>query len=322
VSLEIDHVTKRFGTTVALDGLAFEVERGAVFGFLGANGAGKTTTMRICLGIVAADGGQIRWEGRPTEALPRRTWGYLPEERGLYPRMNVLDQLVYFGSLYGMAPDRARRDAVAWLARFRIPEYAERRAEELSKGNQQKVQFIAAVLHDPEVLLMDEPFTGLDPVNLILLREAFAELRDRGRTVIFSTHQMETAEAMCESVAIVDHGRLVAGGRVRDLKRASGRRTLRIAIAGDPSPTWLAGLPDVGWTRPDASGLELELLPQADPASILAAVLDRGGSVTRFEVVEPSLEAIFIEHVGRPSGDDPTLAPDAPAAALSHGGVA
>ncbi len=322
MSLEIDHVTKRFGATVALDGLAFEVERGAVFGFLGANGAGKTTTMRICLGIVAADGGQIRWEGRPTGELPRRTWGYLPEERGLYPRMNVLDQLVYFGSLYGMEPDRARRDAIAWLARFRIPEYAERRAEELSKGNQQKVQFIAAVLHDPEVLLMDEPFTGLDPVNLILLREAFAELRDRGRTVIFSTHQMETAEAMCESVAIVDHGRLVAGGRVRDLKRASGRRTLRIAIAGDPSPTWLAGLPDVGWTRPDASGLELELLPQADPASILAAVLDRGGSVTRFEVVEPSLEAIFIEHVGRPSGDDPTLAPDVPAAALSHGGVA
>ncbi len=236
--------------------------------------------------------------------------------------MNVLDQLVYFGSLYGMEPDRARRDAVAWLARFRIPEYAERRAEELSKGNQQKVQFIAAVLHDPEVLLMDEPFTGLDPVNLILLREAFAELRDRGRTVIFSTHQMETAEAMCESVAIVDHGRLVAGGRVRDLKRASGRRTLRIAIAGDPSPTWLAGLPDVGWTRPDASGLELELLPQADPASILAAVLDRGGSVTRFEVVEPSLEAIFIDHVGRPSDDDPTLASDAPTAALSPRGVA
>ena len=185
--------------------------------------------MRICLGIVVADDGAIRWDGRPVGEVPRRTWGYLPEERGLYPRMTVLDQLVYFGSLYGVEPARARRDALAWLERFRIPEYATRRAEELSKGNQQKVQFIAAVLHDPEVLLMDEPFTGLDPVNLILLREAFAELRDRGRTVIFSTHQMETAEAMCESVAIVDHGRLVAGGRVRDLKRASGRRTLRSA---------------------------------------------------------------------------------------------
>ena len=321
MSLEIDHVTKRFGTTVALDGLTFEVGRGEVFGFLGANGAGKTTTMRICLGIVVADGGAIRWDGRPVGVLPRRTWGYLPEERGLYPRMNVLDQLVYFGSLYGMEPDRARHEALAWLARFRIPDYAARRAEELSKGNQQKVQFIAAVLHDPEVLLMDEPFTGLDPVNLILLREAFAELRDRGRTVIFSTHQMETAEAMCESVAIVDHGRLVAGGRIRDLKRASGRRTLRVSIVGDPSPAWLASLPDIGSARPDASGFELELLPSADPAVILTAVIARGASVSRFEIVEPSLEALFIEHVGRPAGDDPTLAPEAITQALSPGPV-
>ena len=254
VSLEIDHVTKRFGTTVALDGLAFEVARGEVFGFLGANGAGKTTTMRICLGILRADAGEIRWDGRPTEDLPRRTWGYLPEERGLYPRMGVLDQLVYFASLYGEAPDVARREALGWLTRFRIPEYADRRAEELSKGNQQKVQFIAAVLHDPEVLLMDEPFTGLDPVNLVLLREAFMELRDRGRTLIFSTHQMEAAEAMCESVAIVDHGRLVAGGRVRDLKRASGRRTLRLAVDGELAPTWLAELPGVVGLRPDRGG--------------------------------------------------------------------
>jgi ABC-2 type transport system ATP-binding protein len=324
VSLEIDHVTKRFGTTTALDGLTFDVGRGEVFGFLGANGAGKTTTMRICLGIVVADDGAIRWDGRPVGEVPRRTWGYLPEERGLYPRMNVLDQLVYFGSLYGMDPTRARRDALGWLDRFRIPEYAVRRAEELSKGNQQKVQFIAAVLHDPEVLLMDEPFTGLDPVNLILLREAFAELRDRGRTVIFSTHQMETAEAMCESVAIVDHGRLVACGRVRDLKRASGRRTLRIGLGGvggddGAAPGWLGSLPGVGAILPNASGFDLELQPSADPAAILAAVLAQGASVSRFEVVEPSLETLFIEYVGRAADDDPTLARGAPGRALSTG---
>ena len=163
--------------------------------------------------------------------------------------MGVLDQLVYFGSLYGMPPDRARREATAWLARFRIPEYAGRRAEELSKGNQQKIQFIAAVLHDPEVLLMDEPFTGLDPLNLVLLREAFMELRDRGRTLVFSTHQMEAAEALCESVAIVDHGRLVAGGRLRDLKRASGRRMVRLTVEGESMPPWLAGLPGVASVR-------------------------------------------------------------------------
>jgi ABC-2 type transport system ATP-binding protein len=310
VSLEIDHVTKCFGSTTALDGLAFEVPGGEVFGFLGANGAGKTTTMRICLGILEADDGEIRWAGRRTDELPRRTWGYLPEERGLYPRMGVLDQLVYFASLYGEPPDRARREALAWLSRFRIPEYAGRRAEELSKGNQQKVQFIAAVLHAPDVLLMDEPFTGLDPVNLILLREAFMELRDRGRTLVFSTHQLEMAEAMCESVAIVDRGRLVAGGRVRDLKRASGRRTIRIALDGDPAPVWLADLPGVEALRRDASGGELELLPGADPSAILAAVVGRGSAVSRFEVTEPSLEALFIEHVGRPADETSTLAPE------------
>ena len=329
VSLEIDHVTKRYGSTTALDGLTFEVARGEVFGFLGANGAGKTTTMRICLGIITADAGEIRWDGRTTGALARRTWGYLPEERGLYPRMGVLDQLVYFGSLYGEAPDRARREALAWLTRFRIADYAGRRAEELSKGNQQKVQFIAAVLHDPEVLLMDEPFTGLDPINLVLLREAFTELRDRGRTLIVSTHQMEAAEAMCESVAIVDRGRLVAGGRVRDLKRVSGRRTVRLAFDGGVvgggaavgvggvvdgeaavgEAAWLAALPGVRAVRTDAAGAELELLPSADPATILTAVLARGGTLTRFEVAEPSLEALFIEHIGRPADDETSLAP-------------
>jgi ABC-2 type transport system ATP-binding protein len=322
VSLEIDHVTKRFGATTALDGLTFEVGQGEVFGFLGANGAGKTTTMRICLGIIRADAGEIRWGGHPTAELPRRTWGYLPEERGLYPRMPVVEQLTYFGSLYGEPPDRARREALAWLARFRIPEYADRRAEELSKGNQQKVQFIAAVLHGPEVLLMDEPFTGLDPVNLVLLREAFIELRDRGRTLIFSTHQMEAAEAMCESVAILDHGRLVAGGTVRDLKRASGRRALRIALEGEAAPAWLADLPGVATTRRDSSGAELELLPVADPAAILSAILARGAGITRFEIAEPSLEAIFIEHVGRPADDETSRARDAVVGSVSAEGLA
>jgi ABC-2 type transport system ATP-binding protein len=321
VSLDIDHVTKRFGTTTALDGLTFAVGRGEVFGFLGANGAGKTTTMRICLGIIHADTGEIRWDGRPTADLPRRTWGYLPEERGLHPRMGVLDQLVYFGSLYGEPPDRARREALAWLQRFRIGDAAPRRAEELSKGNQQKVQFIAAVLHDPEVLLMDEPFTGLDPVNLILLREAFTELRDRGRTLVFSTHQMEAAEALCESVAIVDHGRLVAGGRVRDLKRASGRRTIRLAVDGGVPP-WLSTVAGVDEVRRAVDGAELEIAPAGDPSAILATIVGRGAAVTRFDIVEPSLEALFIEHVGRPSDDDTPLGADVVAPSLTAGRVA
>ena len=304
VGLEIDHVTKRFASTLALDELTFDVPSGAIFGFLGANGAGKTTTMRICLGILQADAGEVRWNGEPVTVIPRRTWGYLPEERGLYPRMPVLDQLVYFASLYGVPTAVARREARAWLERFLIGEMAGRRAEELSKGNQQKVQFIAAVLHRPQVLLMDEPFTGLDPVNLAILREAFLELRDDGRTLIFSTHQMEAAEALCELVAIVDRGRVVAGGTVAGLKRASGRRTIRIALDDAVVPTWLSTLDGVIGIRPGLGHAELDLAPSAEPSAIIAAVVGRGAAVSRFEVVEPSLEALFVEVVGRPVDAD------------------
>jgi ABC-2 type transport system ATP-binding protein len=314
VTLDIDHVTKRFAATVALDDLQFTVPRGRIFGFLGANGAGKTTTMRICLGILRADTGEIRWDGTPTTELPRRTWGYLPEERGLYPRSTVLDQLVYFARLYGQPADIARRDARHWLARFRISDYADRRAEELSKGNQQKVQFIAAILHGPDVLLMDEPFTGLDPVNLALLREAFVELRDEGRTIVFSTHQMEAAEALCETLAIVDQGRVVAGGTLADVKRGSHARTVRLGVAGETMPAWLGRLDGVIAMRPGAGFAELELGGGTEPATILEAAQARGATVTRYEVAEPSLEAIFIELVGRPASDDTTLATDDPTA--------
>ena len=311
MTLDFDRVSKRFGTTVALDELTFSVPTGRIFGFLGANGAGKTTAMRICLGILAADDGAVHWDGTRTTDLPRRTFGYLPEERGLYPRMTIIDQLVYFASLYGEPHERARSNAHHWLERFRIPDYADRRAEELSKGNQQKVQFIAAILHDPEVLLMDEPFTGLDPVNLALLRDAFVELRDAGRTIVFSTHQMEAAEALCESLAIVDHGRLVAGGTLAELKRTSRARTVRLGVEGEILPAWLGSIDGVAAVRPAAGFTELELRPGTEPRDVLAAALARGALVTHFEVAEPSLEAVFIEHVGRPPDAEdppPTLA--------------
>lgn len=310
MTLDIDRVTKRFGQTIALDQLTFSVPRGRIFGFLGANGAGKTTTMRICLGILRADSGEVRWQGTPAADLPRRTFGYLPEERGLYPRMTIIDQLTYFASLYGESGDRARANARLWLERFRIPDYADRRAEELSKGNQQKVQFIAAILHGPELLLMDEPFTGLDPVNLSLLRDAFVELRNEGRTIIFSTHQMEVAEALCESLAIVDHGRLVAGGTLGELKRTSRARTVRLGVEGEILPAWLRSIDGVAAVRPAAGFAELELLPGTKPRDVLAAALARGALVSHFEVAEPSLEAIFIEHVGRPPGDEDDTAHD------------
>ncbi len=301
---------KRFGSIAALDGVSFDVPAGQVFGFLGANGAGKTTTMRIVLGVLEADRGTVTWDGTDSRLLPRATWGYLPEERGLYPRMVVVDQLAYFASLYGVPPDRARREALHWLARFRVPELAGRRAEELSKGNQQKVQLIAAILHDPSVLLMDEPFTGLDPVNVALLRETFLELRDQGRTLIFSTHQMETVEALCESIAILDRGRVVVGGPVREIRRAAGRRLVKLAVEGDHRLAWINEVPGARILRPGIDRTEIELDIGVEPDAILTAAISRGVRVTHFEVVESSLEQIFIDHVGRPPDEDLHLAPD------------
>ena len=309
MTLQIDGLHKTFGAVVALDGLTFDVPAGEIFGFLGANGAGKTTTMRIALGVLGADRGEIRWRGTDSRTLPRATWGYLPEERGLYPRMVVLDQLVFFASLHGMARDVARRQALEWLRRLRVTDLAERRAEELSKGNQQKIQLISAVLHDPEVLLMDEPFTGLDPVNVALLRETLLELRDDGRTLIFSTHQMETVEAMCESIAIIDRGRVVIGGPLRKIKRESGRRLLKLSVDDDHRLGWLAAVPGARILRPGIDRTEIELDEDTDPSDVLAAAVAAGARVSHFEVDDPSLEQIFIDHVGRSAASDEEDAP-------------
>ena len=299
MSLVVDSISKRFGDVVALDDASFTVDPGRIFGLLGANGAGKTTSMRIVLDILRPDSGTVTWQGIRNTELPRRTWGYLPEERGLYPRMKVGEQLRFFSSLYGVSDADARAGVEEWLERFRIPDYVDRKVEELSKGNQQKIQFIAAILHDPEVLIMDEPFTGLDPVNVRLLKEAFLEMRDRGKTLIFSTHQMETVEELCESIAIMDRGRVVVNGPVRDVKRAMGRQVVRLATDDGQDAEWLARLPGVAITATRADYVELHVTADLDPESILRAAIDRGERVTRFEIADPSLEEIFIEHVGR-----------------------
>jgi ABC-2 type transport system ATP-binding protein len=311
MSLVIDSISKEFGTVKALDNVSFEVQPGEVFGLLGANGAGKTTAMRIVLDILRPDSGTITWNGESNTDLPRDTWGYLPEERGLYAKMKVRDQLVFYAKLHGVRPKDAERETRDWLERFRIPDYADRRAEQLSKGNQQKVQFIAAILHDPDVLLMDEPFTGLDPVNVALLKEAFLEMRDRGKTLVFSTHQMETVEEMCQSIAILDRGRVVVGGSVRDVRRSTGRQVVRLAVDGDSEIPWLATLDGVRVTRRGQDYTEAVVAGGHDPEAVLRAALARDCRVLHFEITDPSLEEIFIERVGQLDTSERTLAPKA-----------
>jgi ABC-2 type transport system ATP-binding protein len=311
MSLMIESISKSFGDVRALEDVSLEIRPGEVFGFLGANGAGKTTAMRIVLDILRPDSGTITWNGTANTQVPRETWGYLPEERGLYAKMNVLEQLVFFAKLHGVKPKDAEYESREWLERFRIPEYADRRAEQLSKGNQQKIQFIAAILHDPQVLLMDEPFTGLDPVNVALLKEAFLEMKDRGKTLLFSTHQMETVEEMCESIAILDRGRVVVAGTVREVRRSTGRQMVRVAVEGDSEMAWLAAIDGVRVTRRGQDFTEVEVAPGHDPGEILRVALARGCEVRHFEMTDPSLEQIFIEQVGQIDSSERTLAPKA-----------
>jgi ABC-2 type transport system ATP-binding protein len=304
MSLSIDGLRKRFGEIQALDGVFLAVEPGQVFGFLGANGAGKTTTMRIVLGLMRADEGTVTWQGREARSWPRRTWGYMPEERGLYLRMLVLDQLVHIAALYGVRRSQARSEAQAWLERFRIPDVGTRRLETLSKGNQQKVQYIATILHDPDVLLMDEPFVGLDPVNVAMLKDAFLGMRDRGKTIVFSTHQLETAEALCDSVAIIDHGRIVASGTTREVRRSTGHQAVRLATGADDGLAWLETLPGVTRARDFSDYTELHVERGTDPQTVLRAAVARGEEILRFEVTDPSLEDVFVDRVGAAIADD------------------
>jgi ABC-2 type transport system ATP-binding protein len=308
MALVIDTLRKRFGDVQALDGISLTAQAGQVFGFLGPNGAGKTTTMRIVLDILHPDDGTVTWDGEPAASVPRRTWGYLPEERGLYPRMKVLDQLVFVGSLYGISRAEAARRARHWLTRFRIGDYAERRAEELSKGNEQKIQFIAAVLHDPDVLLMDEPFSGLDPINVALLKDAFIEMRDRGKAIVFSTHQMEMVEELCDGIAIINKGRVIVAGLTHDVKRQAGQMVVRLGVSGDRDLDWLDSRPDATVRRSGLDYHEVQLRTGIDPESILQEALARHEYVTRFEITEPSIEDIFIDQVGVTSTDERTLA--------------
>ena len=285
-----------------------EVKEGALFGFLGANGAGKTTTMRMILDILRPDSGAITWNGRDVPQVPRRNWGYLPEERGLYPKMRVDEQLLFLARLNGLSKQDAERALDEWLERFQITFNRNRKVEELSKGNQQKVQFLATILHDPTILVMDEPFSGLDPVNANVLKEAFLEMHRRGKTIIFSTHQLEQAEELCQDIVIINKGQSVVQGSVREIKRQHGRNMVRLKLDNDPEATWLDMLEGVQVTKRREDYLEMHIQANFNPNLIVEAALQHGGIISRFELTEPSLTDIFIELVGM------SALPDTPSA--------
>jgi ABC-2 type transport system ATP-binding protein len=296
--LEFDGLRKSYGDLRVLDGVGFAVAPGTMFGFCGANGAGKTTTMRIAMGLATADAGEVRWRGRPLDADLRRRIGYMPEERGLYPKMRVAEQVAYFARLHGLGATAAQRAAAAWVERLGLAERRADRVEKLSLGNQQRVQLAAALVSDPEVLVLDEPFSGLDPVGVDSLAGALAEQAARGVPVVFSSHQLDLVERLCDSVGILARGRMVATGPVAELRRRGAGRSLRV-VAPDARPGWAAGLPGVNVVSEQAGDTVLELADGADDQAVLAAAL-RTGRVTHFARREPTLVELFREVVAAP----------------------
>jgi ABC-2 type transport system ATP-binding protein len=294
--LELRDLARRYGDVVALDGISFTVGRGQMFGFVGPNGAGKTTTMRIVLGVLAADRGEVRFDGRPVDFDMRSRFGYMPEERGLYPKMRVRDQLVYLARLHGIAASEAGRAADGWIDRLGLTERAGDRVEALSLGNQQRVQLAAALVHDPALLVLDEPFSGLDPVGVDVLSGVLAEYAATGVPVIFSSHQLELVERVCEAVAIIKDGRLVASGAVEELRdRGTDHRHVRVAVEAE-GDGWLASVPGAAVVRTDPRGTLVVLRDGATPEAVLDAAR-AAGPVTYFSVERPTLTDLFREAV-------------------------
>jgi ABC-2 type transport system ATP-binding protein len=295
--LNIEAIGKRFGQLTALDGCSFTVERGRMLGFLGPNGAGKTTTMRAIFGLVELDAGSVLWDGRPIGPVERLRFGYMPEERGLYPRMRVGDQLAYLGRLHGLDARAAHAAASDWLTRLGLAERLDAKVVELSHGNQQRAQLAAALVHTPELLVLDEPFAGLDPVAVRTLAHVLRKQAARGVAVLFSSHQLDLVEEICEDVVIVDRGRIVADGNLDALKRASERRRIALRLEGAP-PGWEPETGGVDVVERANGDLRLLVDRDVDPQAVLGAA-ERAGSVVGFSYGPPSLAELFLELVDR-----------------------
>ncbi|HET9724890.1 MAG TPA: ATP-binding cassette domain-containing protein [Actinomycetota bacterium] len=296
--LEIRDLAKRYGDVVALDGATFDVAPGRIVGFLGPNGAGKTTTMRAIFGLVRPDRGEVRWRGQPIGRDERARFGYMPEERGLYPKMKVGEQLTYLAELSGMSAGSAKEAAAGWLERLGLADRADARLEELSHGNQQRVQLAAALVHDPELAVLDEPFSGLDPLGVESMADILAQTAALGVAVLFSSHQLDLVEDVCQDVVIVDRGRIVLAGVVEELKAASPHRSLSVTVDGQP---WVPLLPSGTVTSKQDGRVRVLVDASVDLDEIMASAR-RAGEVTAFTFEPPSLTDLFLDAVSEGRG--------------------
>src|ERR1700723_891180 len=295
-AIVLENVTKAYDSVIAVNAVSLKVHAGAILGLLGPNGAGKTTTIRMIMNILVPDSGSIHVLGEPVSDSTRDKIGYLPEERGLYPRMKVLEIIVFLAALHGLTQVEAARRGKDWLDRLGLSEWSDKKLIDLSKGMQQKVQFITAVIHKPPLVILDEPFSGLDPVNAATVEEIMLEMRKNGSTIVLSTHRMEQVERMCDSICLINKGRNVLDGELRAIKQSYGKNTLHIEFTGGDA--FLKHPAITSMTRL-GNGVEIKLKPGADPQEILKAALQADAGIIRFELLEPSLNEIFIDRTTR-----------------------
>ncbi len=292
--VELAQVTKTYESKVAVDHLSLSIEAGQMFGLLGPNGAGKTSSIRMMMGITLPDTGSITLFGKPFERASLKRVGYLPEERGLYKKMKVIEQLIFFGELHGLHAAEARSRATDWARRLDIDDSLHKKTEELSKGMQQKIQFIGSLLHDPALIIMDEPFSGLDPVNAKLLEQTLLSLKDQGKAIVFSTHRMDQVEKLCDSICLIDKGQAVLAGKVREIKSRYERNHVMVEFEG--SEAFLQSA-EVAEAKNFSGHAEIRLRPHGNAQKLLREA-SACATIYRFELVEPSLEEIFIQTVG------------------------
>ncbi len=298
--LEIIDLAKRYGSVVALDGASFTARPGRIVGFLGPNGAGKTTTMRCIFGLASPDRGEVRWAGAPVGRDARLRFGYMPEQRGLYPRMRVGEQLSYFAQQHGLSGKAANAAAARWLDRMGLADRAKSKLEELSHGNQQRVQLATALVHDPELLVLDEPFSGLDPIGIATMTEVIRERAAAGVGVVFSSHQLDLVEDVCEDVVIIARGRIVASGGIEELKTASGRQHLEVEVVGSDG-AWLDERGDLTVLERSNGKVKL-LVDRSVDLDGLLAMARRAGEVRTFAYEPPKLSELFMEAVASTDG--------------------